>query len=166
MARTREPDQVADATFDAFVAQIDRPLRQALVGALGSQRGGEAHAAALAYAWMHRDRVLGLDSPVGYLYRVGRSSARHRRRRLPVLYPPAQVDAPEYEPRLPGALAGLPARQRVSVFLVVGCSWSAAETARLLDISESTVRAHVERGLARLRRELGVDPAEGGDDDA
>ena len=164
MARTRQPDQVTDDDgFDAFVAGIDRPLRQALVGALGSQRGGDAHAAALAYAWMHRHRVLGLESPVGYLYRVGLSSARDRRRRLPVLYPPVDVDAPEFEPGLPAALARLSGRQRVSVFLTVGCGWPAAEVARLLDISESTVRAHVERGLGHLRRELGVAEEAGGD---
>jgi DNA-directed RNA polymerase specialized sigma24 family protein len=158
MGSARQPEAVTDGLdFDAFIGRVDRPLRQALVGALGSQRGAEAHAAALSYAWIHRDRVTALDSPVGYLYRVGRSSVRSRRRRLPPAYPPADPGNPEFEPRLPAALAALSSRQRLSVFLVVGCGWPAAEAARLQEISESTVRAHVVRGLARLRRELGVD---------
>ena len=63
---------------------------------------------------------------------------------------------PEYEPKLPAALAGLPERQRVGVFLAIGCEWSYAEVARLEGTTESTVRTNVQRGLARLRNDLGV----------
>jgi len=150
-----------DQAFEDFVREVDRPLRQALVGALGSQRGADAHAAALAYAWTNRDRVMHVRSPIGYLYKVGRSSARVRRRPLPHLYPDADPGAPAYEPKLPAALAALPERQRVAVFLAVGCGWSFAEVARLEGTTESTVRTHVKRGLDRLRNDLGV----GADDD-
>jgi DNA-directed RNA polymerase specialized sigma24 family protein len=133
--------------FTSFAAGVSRPLRQALVAALGVQRGEEAHAAAMAYAWEHRARVMGLASPVGYLYAVGRSRTRHRRRALPVQYL-----APD-----PGTVVSLPEKQRVAVFLVVGCGWSNAEVARLTGRSESTVRTLVARGLSRLRARLGVE---------
>jgi DNA-directed RNA polymerase specialized sigma24 family protein len=145
-----------DRDFEAFVREVDRPLRQALVGALGSQRGADAHAAALEYAWTHRDRVTAMASPIGYLFKVGRSSVRLRRRPLPRLYPSPDPDTPEYEPKLPAALAALPERQRVAVFLAVGCGWSFAEVARLEGTTESTIRTHVQRGLGRLRKDLGA----------
>ncbi|HMJ76826.1 MAG TPA: sigma factor-like helix-turn-helix DNA-binding protein, partial [Iamia sp.] len=63
---------------------------------------------------------------------------------------------PDVEPGLAGALAALPERQRVAVYLQVGCRWSTPEVADLLGVSVSTVRNHTERGLTRLRRELGV----------
>ncbi len=157
MTPTTDPETApTNQGFDAFVRQVGPRLRQALVGAVGSQRGADAHAAALAYAWAHRDRVMKMDSPVGYLYKVGRSSVRLRRRPLPAMFPEPGPELPDFEPRLPAALARLPERQRVDVFLVVGCGWSAAEVARLQGKSESTVRAHVERGLQRLRKDLGA----------
>lgn len=161
----REAAPGSSASFDEVVASIDRPLRQALVGALGVHRGDDAHAAALAWAWEHQDRIAGLASPIGYLYKVGRSAVRYRRKRLPVTYAePAVVDGvPEFEPALASALAGLPERQRVATFLVVGCGWPAAEVGRLIGISESTVRAHAARGVATLREALGADDDEGGE---
>jgi len=145
----------SDAEFEQFVRTVDRPLRQALVAALGSVLGEDAHAAALAYAWEHQDAVMAMAWPVAYLVRVGRSSTRHRRRPLPPIYArPAEM--PDFEPGLASALAGLPEKLRVPLFLTVGCDWSYAETARLLGSRESTIRARVQRGLASIRRELGV----------
>jgi DNA-directed RNA polymerase specialized sigma24 family protein len=143
--------------FTSFAAGVSRPLRQALVAALGVQRGEEAHAAAMAYAWEHRARVMGLASPVGYLYAVGRSRTRHRRRALPVQYLAPDPGTVDYEPALVDAMVSLPEKQRVAVFLVVGCGWSNAEVARLTGRSESTVRTLVARGLSRLRARLGVE---------
>src|SRR6478736_621186 len=117
-------DQEGEPDFDEFAGRVWLPVRQALVGALGADRGVEAHALAMVYAWEHRDRVMAMDSPVGYLFTVGRSQSRNRRKRLPVLYPPPPPGTPDYEPRLPGAMAALPEKQRVAVFLVVGCGWT------------------------------------------
>jgi DNA-directed RNA polymerase specialized sigma24 family protein len=41
--------------------------------------------------------------------------------------------------------------------VVEGCGWTLAETARLLDVSVSTVRNHLARGMAHLRDLLEVD---------
>jgi DNA-directed RNA polymerase specialized sigma24 family protein len=111
----------------------------------------------MAYAWEHFDRVAATDSPVGYLFTVGRSQTRQRRKALPPQFPAPAPDLQDYEPELPRAMAALPEKQRLAVFLVVGCGWSNAEIGRLTGRSESTVRAHVARGLARLRRELAVE---------
>jgi DNA-directed RNA polymerase specialized sigma24 family protein len=161
-AEDAEPERLLAADeesdrFTSFAAGVSRPLRQALVAALGVQRGDEAHAAAMAYAWEHREKVMGLESPVGYLFTVGRSRTRHRRRAVPVRYLPPDPGTVEYEPALVDAMVGLPEKQRVAVFLVVGCGWSAAEVGRLTGRSESTVRTLVARGLTRLRARLGVE---------
>jgi len=63
---------------------------------------------------------------------------------------------PEIDPRLPGALAALPERQRVAVTLVHGHDWSHADVAALMDVSPSTVATHVSRALAQLRVALEV----------
>jgi DNA-directed RNA polymerase specialized sigma24 family protein len=149
--------EVDEPSFEAFATRVWLPLRQALVGAFGTERGSEAHALAMAYAWEHFDRVAVTDSPVGYLFTVGRSQTRSRRKALPPQFPQPTPDLQDYEPELPRAMAALPEAQRLAVFLVVGCGWTNAEVGRLVGRSESTVRAHVARGLARLRRELAVE---------
>ena len=58
---------------------------------------------------------------------------------------------------MPDALARLPERQRVVVYLVFGHEWSMSEVAALLGVEKATVQKHVERGMAKLRRRLGVE---------
>jgi DNA-directed RNA polymerase specialized sigma24 family protein len=53
--------------FPAFFAETEPRLRRALVAAYGPQRGREAAAEALAYAWQHWDRVGGMG--FGWTYR-------------------------------------------------------------------------------------------------
>jgi len=146
------------ATTDDFLAEVSGPLKQALVGALGQQRGQDAHAYAMAYAWEHSDRLIGMSSPVGYLFKVGRSSVRYRRKQIPVSFAtPDPADLPEFEPRLPAVMGALPEKQRLAVVLVVGYGWSFAEVGRLTGKSEATVRGLVDRGMRRLRRDLDVE---------
>jgi DNA-directed RNA polymerase specialized sigma24 family protein len=72
--------------FRAFVAAVEPRLHRALVAHYGWEAGREATADALAYAWEHRSKVLSMANPAGYLFRVGQSSLR-RRRRLPPATP-------------------------------------------------------------------------------
>ena len=51
----------------------------------------------------------------------------------------------------------LPETQRIAVWLAHGCGWPHGEIAEVLEVSASTVSTHVNRGLERLRAELGVD---------
>jgi RNA polymerase sigma-70 factor (ECF subfamily) len=145
--------------FEAFVREAEPRLRRALVAARGPVDGRDATAEALAYAWEHWAEVRTLDNPVGYLYRVGQSRTRARRRvRLPAA-PPATL--PDVEPGLVPALASLTEPQRMAVFLVHGCGWPHAEVAEVLDVTASTVSTHVQRGMARLRTLLEEVPARG-----
>jgi RNA polymerase sigma-70 factor (ECF subfamily) len=140
--------------FEAFVARFSPRLRRALVAAYGSERGADATAEALAYAWEHWPRVSGMEHPVPYLYRVGQSRTRGRKQRVVFAVPDG--DEPWVEPALPAALSALSERQRVAVVLVFGFGWQLAEVAEVLGIRVTTVQNHLERGLERLRIALEV----------
>lgn len=141
--------------FDVFFASHEPRLRRAFAAAYGAGRGAEATAEAMAWAWEHWDRVRAMANPAGYLYRVGQSRSRVRKR-PPVLPPPAEVGVPWVESRLPQALAVLTEHQRIAVVLAHGFGWTHREVADLLGLSPSSVQNHVERGLAKLRTALEV----------
>lgn len=141
--------------FDDFVAEVEPRLRRAFIGCRGVEGAQEATAEALAYAWEHRDRVLAMANPAGYLYRVGQSRTRSRRRvALPA---PADLRLPDVEPGLVPALLALSDRQRTAVWLVHACGWTYAETADAMAVSRSAVGTHVSRALDALRAALEVD---------
>jgi DNA-directed RNA polymerase specialized sigma24 family protein len=138
-----------------FFYEVEPRLRRAFVGAYGPERGVEAVAEALAYAWEHWTRVRSLQNPAGYLYRVGQSKTRPRLRPRPTRFVPSADDS-WVEPALPTALASLTSKQRLSVVLVEGYSWTVAEVADLTGTSVATVKRHLDRGMAKLRRKLEV----------
>ncbi len=145
----------AREVFTEFVGTVEPRLRIALVARYGPERGREATAEALAFAWEHWDRVGQMDNPTGYLFRVGQSKSRSRRR------PPLIADRPEahepwVEPGLPKALRSLSNRQRMAVVLVHAYGWSQREAADVMRVSPDTVRTHLERGLSKLRSSLEV----------
>ena len=148
----------SDRAFDAFVRNAEPRLRRALLGAVGVDRVDDAVGEALAYAHEHRTRLAEMDNPVGYLFRVGQSRTRQPKP-LRLFRNDEPVHIPDVEPRLIGALQGLPDTQRISVWLAHGCGWTHAEIADVLDVSPSTVATHLSRGLQRLRTELGVTDA-------
>ena len=150
-------DDVRADAFTSFVESTELRLRHALTAAMGPEIGREATADALAYGWEHWDRVSGLENPAGYLYRVGRNLAERMRQSSPRFAPVDQVGEAWVEPKLPSALGKLPEKQRIVVSLVYGYGWSLSEVADVLGVSKGTVQSYVDRGLKRLRRELGVD---------
>jgi DNA-directed RNA polymerase specialized sigma24 family protein len=147
-----------DDDFALFVQAAEPRLHRALAAKLGSERGREATAEALAYAWEHWDRVVAMANPVGYLYRVGASRVRNRRIRI-LFVQPAQ-DEPTIVPELDRALLALSERQRIAVVLIHAYGWTSTEVAEMIGIKPSTVQTHLERGLARLRAELKVEGKE------
>jgi len=160
-ATTKCPDQLApdsrstsssEGDFTAFVAEHEARLRRAFVAAYGGERGEEATAEALAFAWENWDRVSKMDNAPGYLFRVGQS--RTRKRRPPVTFPPAANDPPDFEPGLVPAVKALSIRQRTAVVLVYGFGWTFREVAELTGTRITTVEKHLERGLANLRHTL------------
>lgn len=145
-------------SFDVWYRQVEPRVRLALIAAYGSDRGREAAAEALAWAWEHQDRVAGMVNPVAYLYRVGQS--RTRLRRVRVAHGRPEWREPWVEPALGRALAGLSERQRVVVVLVHGYGWTFQEVADLVGVKATTVQTHLERGLARVRSALEVESDE------
>lgn len=143
-----------DTTFEAFFEMTELPLRRALIARLGIERGREATAEGLAWAYEHWPRIKAMENPAGYVYRVGVS--RTRPRRVPLLAGrPTWCRQPETEPRLLTELSRLSPQQRQAVVLVCAYQWKVAEVASLTGLNESTVRTHLRRGLRRLRVELG-----------
>ncbi len=149
-------DQPLRDSFTEFVNEVEPRLKRALCVGLGTERGVEATADALAYGWEHWERVKGMENPAGYLYQVGRSRGRPRRVPRPTFpaFPPES--SPWVEPGLPDALARLSESQRLAVWLVHGFEWTLDEAASLLGVSVSTLRNHLGRGEKKLRKALGV----------
>jgi RNA polymerase sigma-70 factor (ECF subfamily) len=151
--------------FERFVDRHEPRLRRALGAAYGALLGAEACAGALSWAWETWPRADGLDNPVAYLFKVGRSTLRlDRVKEEPsAVVPDRTVDASPSDPDLVGALDRLTDQQRAAVVLVHGFGWTLAETAEVLAVEVSTVRNHVRRALAKLHAELeevpDVDPA-------
>jgi DNA-directed RNA polymerase specialized sigma24 family protein len=142
--------------YSRFAREAEPRLHIALAAAVGQEFGADATAEALAYGWEHWERIERMDNPVGYLYRVGRTSVRAPRRAY--FPPPPATRTPIVEPALPSALAKLTDRQRVAVVLVHGFDWSPQDVAALLEIDTPTVATHLRRGLAKLRKDLKVAP--------
>jgi RNA polymerase sigma factor (sigma-70 family) len=152
------------AGFAEFVAAREPALRRALVAAFGPEVGRDAAAEALARAWQHWDRVSRMANPAGYVFRIGRNAARRRLwreargRTLESAHAPvATTGAPAGEPGLAAALERLSERQRRAVLLVHGYGYTLSEAATAMGCSPSTVRNHLQRGLSRLRSDLGVE---------
>jgi DNA-directed RNA polymerase specialized sigma24 family protein len=149
-------EQIRADAFTEFVRDAEPRLKVALCSAFGADAGLEATADALAYGWENWDRVAAMQNPVGYLWGVGRNQARRRRPRI-FFYEVDYHRLPDVEPGLPAALAALSERQRLAVMLIHCFGWSLFEVAELLGLSKTTVQNHVERALAKLRKELGVE---------
>lgn len=148
--------------FERFAVDVEPRLRRALVAGFGTLVGREAAADALAWAWQNWDRVVGLESPVGYLYRVGRTLAlRSQARDIPVGDPAPAIASPQdsFEPGLASAIARLSEAQRCAVVLVVGFGYTLREAAEVLEVTASTVHRDCERALTRLRSEMEVEHA-------
>lgn len=162
--------------FAAFVAEAEPRLRRALVARFGAERGREATAEALAWAFEHWSDVEGMANGVGYLYRVGVSRTRERKpievaraavvsvrsdgsERAGPAATDATTDDPGLDPELWAAVMALSDNQRLAVVLVHAYGWPMREVADLLDISVPTVGTHLRRGLLHLRERLGRTPA-------
>jgi len=147
---------VSGVAFDAFFRRAEPRLRRALVSAYGIERGREATAEALAWAFEHWEELQNMRNPVGYLYRVGTSRSRPKRRVVFDQPGPDQRE-PAVEPGLVEALGTLTAKQRIAVVLLAGYGYTFDDVAQLTGSSISTVNTHYRRAIAKLRVELHVE---------
>lgn len=160
--------------LDDFLAVVDRyEQRVAAVAArfLDDPRDvEEAVQDTFVQAWRHRDEFRSDAAVFTWLYRIATNSAlmRLRRRRhttvsLDHVAPAELADDPLAErpdqlaviDEVRAALAELPEHHRLAVLLRDVEGWSNAEAAELLGLPVTTVKAHLHRGRAALRRRLG-----------
>ncbi|MDQ1372935.1 MAG: hypothetical protein QOJ09_273 [Actinomycetota bacterium] len=127
---------------------------------LGSRSAAEDVAAeALARAYAHWPQVGLLPYRDGWVLRVATNVAIDalRKRHVVVALPDAADHSETATLRLAlvAALRGLPRRQREALVLRYLSGLPHAEVAQSLGVSPSAAKAHVRRGLAALRRQLG-----------
>jgi DNA-directed RNA polymerase specialized sigma24 family protein len=147
----------ATSAAATLVVALQPRLRQAMAAKYGPEIGLEAADEAVAWAIAHPDRVVGLDHPLAYLYRVAQSKARPSLRWVSRRAASLEVDrivaehiAP-IDPGLVRALGKLPPDHRSAVMLVHAHGWTIAEVAAARGVPVSTVTNHLRRGLAKLR---------------
>lgn len=117
---------------------------------------------AMARAYERWDRVGAMESPVGYVYRVGVNLNRHRLRHLAVrarrllaaaVHPDSQQPL-EIHRDIADAIASLSRGQREAFVLVDWLGMSAYEAGRILTITPGSVRSRVHRARTALRDRL------------
>lgn len=154
----RQDDGGTEHRFRCFCASVEPRLRRALVAAYGADLGREATAEALAWGWENFERLEAMSNPAGYLWRVGQTAVRrelrHRSRTRPGVVPDG-VTTPRAEPDLAPAIATLSERQRVAVLLVHGHGYSLSEAAEQMGCRIRTLRNHLDRGMRKLRYQIG-----------
>ena len=104
-----------------------------------------------------------VTNPRAYLYRAVFNEASRWRRRSELrgrherqLALPASFDAAEFRPEIRVAVDSLSVRQRAVVVLTYWADLEPAAIAVVLQISEGSVRRHLARARARLRKVLDV----------
>jgi RNA polymerase sigma-70 factor (ECF subfamily) len=158
------PDQVAQRLeFEEFFrAAYPGLVRAFYVLTADLAEAEELAQEAMARAFERWERVGAMESPVGYLYRIGVNLNRHRLRHLAVrarrLLAMAR-DAPSEQ--MPGvrreiaeAIASLSRGQREAFMLVEWLGLNAEEASRVLGIAPASVRSRVHRAKAVLRERL------------
>jgi RNA polymerase sigma-70 factor (sigma-E family) len=154
-----------EADFEAvFDQMLGRAYRHALrlVGdrALAEDLASEA----LARTYVHWRRVKSLDYRDAWVLRVVTNLAidAYAKRRVPLddAAPIGLEDAVVLRVTLAQALRALPARQRDAVVLRYLVDLSEADTAEALGVAPGTIKSHLSRAVAHLRRVLGptLDP--------
>jgi RNA polymerase sigma-70 factor (ECF subfamily) len=147
-------------TFEDFDRENRRNLERAIAARYPSDLAVESVADAMELAWPRWSRIRTTRNPVGYVYRIAerRAGRASRRRRWGFTSDIGGVVDPvdtATDVDLQAALDQLSLRQRQVVVLTQGWGLSYLETATLLGISVTSLRNHLDRGLARLRSELG-----------
>lgn len=157
----------AGKRFEAMVREHQHRIFAFALGMTGSRVDAEDAAQdtfARAYRALRRfdaERLAALHES-GWLHRICLNVCRSRARRARAFFelpdqvaaaPAALAVAERLD--LAAALAELSLPQRTAVVLRHVVGLSSLETAEVMEIPENTVKSHVARGLAALRRRLG-----------
>ncbi len=157
---------VPDQTFEAIAIPDARRLYSLALSILRDE--GEAEDAVqetLLKAWRSWDSVSRMDRPAAWLTRVCVNHCISRRRHLRARgWPPLALIAEATSPNavqagdlidVDRAYRRLSLRQRAAITLNYRHGYSVDECAAFMGCRPGTVRAHLARGLATLRKELG-----------
>jgi len=157
----------ASLTFERFFDDTHVRLFRALYLVTGRTSDAEDLVQeSFVKVWERWDRVRSMESPEGYLFRVGMNVARSRRRRLARAArlvtgradrdPFDEVDQRDAVVR---ALRELPPRQRAALALTELLGYSAVEAAGILGVKPATARSLASLGRTALRRAMEDDRA-------
>jgi RNA polymerase sigma factor (sigma-70 family) len=155
-----------EPTFEAVVSSDARRLYTLALSILRDE--GEAEDAVqetLLKAWRAWDSLSGMDRPASWLTRVCVNHCISRRRHLRSRgWPPLGLIEEAASQTDPGARTDLvdidrayrrlSLRQRAAITLTYRYGYSVEECAGFMGCRPGTVRTHVARGLATLRKEL------------
>ena len=164
----------ASGSYEDFVRRHFHPLEKSL-SLITFDAGLAADAAqeACLRLYLRWDDVDKLDDPVAWLYRVGINRCRDYRRQLKRATrlferlsteagrtgaegaEPEQQWAPDAD--FAGLVRGLPKQQRIAAVLFYQADLSTKEMARVMQISESAVKSHLQRAREALRPLVEVD---------
>ena len=111
------------------------------------------------------ERVVEMDNPAGYLYRVSMNVFRSRRRRASmavrrmarIVPPPDGLVGVEDRALVHRGMAELTPHQRAAIVATALYGLTSEEAAPLLGVKPTTVRARVSRARAALRDAIGDD---------
>jgi RNA polymerase sigma-70 factor (ECF subfamily) len=146
--------------FAEFYRRERDGVARALALTLGdADLGAEAADEAMARAYQRWSTVRGMESPGGWVFRVGlnwsRSWLRRRGRAPQPLFDPGPGEHQASEPDVLVALAELDLAQRSVVVLRLYLGLSEAETAATLRIPAGTVKSRLHRATRILQVRLG-----------
>jgi RNA polymerase sigma factor (sigma-70 family) len=159
----------ADDFRSFFDAEYERLARALFLLTGDATEADELAQEAMVRMFERWDRVRGMDSPTGYLYRTAMNLHRSAIRRMvtrgrrsvggaPAVDP---ADAVEARDLLGRALASLPDGQREALVLVEWLGMEPDEAGRVLGIEAGSVRSRLSRARAAVRARLAAE-----DDDA
>ena len=157
------PERGAGADFESFFAEHHPALFRALWLLTRSREDAEEIAQeAFVRVWERWDRVVAMENPAGYLYRIAMNGFRSRFRRATRALIRGTTDGPadrsleivEERDGLVRRLGMLPTRQRAAVLLVDVLDFTSDQAARILRIRPATVRVLAARGRATLREAI------------
>jgi len=162
---TPVPAVDARAAFEDFFRAEYRSVVRALVIVAGSPAAAEELALeAFARSYERWDRVQGMASPAGYVYRAAINAHRSLLRRASVAlrHGRGQVASqsaadPSIGQEVREMLRSLPPGQRAALMLVDWLGYSAEETAGILGIRQASVRGRLHRARTALRARFGGD---------
>ena len=158
----------ASRTFEAFYEAEARTLFRRLWLVTGNRaEAEELMQDAFLSVWQRWDRVVGMDDPLGYLYRTAMNLFRKRYRRAmltvrrTVGLAPSIDDFSDADDRqvVRHVLATLPPRQRAALVLTEMLGFTSKEAGDALGVTGATIRSLTRHGRDAFRKVMEVDDA-------